>query len=46
MVNEGEDTFEMLIDDNNRWDVQKVWSMFNPQVAANILKIKLGSIMT
>lgn len=29
-INGGESTVDTLIDENYGWDVQKVWSMFNP----------------
>lgn len=45
MENGWNDIVDMLLDAHFKWDEQKILSMFNPRVAINILKIKLGTTL-
>lgn len=38
-----DETISYLLDGQNKWDVQKIQSMFNSRITAKILKIRLGS---
>lgn len=45
MLDNLNDTIGSLIDNNTHWwDVDKVRALFNPNVAADILKITIGPI--
>lgn len=44
-VDDMNEIVNILLDENFKWDVQKVWSMFSPHIAINILKIKLGEVL-
>lgn len=38
-----DETVSYLLDGQNKWNVQKIWSMFNPRILAEILNIRFGS---
>lgn len=38
-----EEPIDKLMDENIKWDAQKVWNIFKPRVATAILEIKLSA---
>lgn len=42
LYNGWDDIVDTLLDANFKWHEEKIWSMFNPQIATQILRINLG----